>query len=123
GAWLEYTGWWLFRKSHMVHLAGRTVQPLWQQVRKIGKPRNRIDMDSALRDLRVNAEGNFVKMIERSALIVRHEGVVPVFTLQPELVFKQQKVLTPLERQIYRELDTEWQENFVEYKNLARPIV
>jgi hypothetical protein len=123
GAWLEYTGWWLFRKSHMVHLAGRTVQPLWQQIRKIGKPRNRIDMDSALKDLRVNAEGNFVKMIERSALILRHEGVVPVFTLQPELVFKQQKVLTPLERQIYRELDTEWQENFVEYKNLARPIV
>ena len=76
-----------------------------------------------MKDLRVNAQGNFVKMIERSALILRHEKVVPVFTLQPELVFKQHKVLSPLEQLIYRELDTEWQENFVEYKNQARPVV
>ena len=74
-------------------------------------------------ELRVNAQGNFVKMIERSALILRHENVIPVFTLQPELVFQQSKVLSPLERQIYRELDTEWQENFVEFKNRARPVV
>jgi hypothetical protein len=122
-AWLEYNGWWLFRKSHMVHVAGRTLQPLWLQLRKIGRTRARIDMDRALADLRVNAEANFVKMIERSALILRHEQVVPVFTLQPELVFDQSKVLSPLERQIYRELDTEWQENFVEFKNRARPVV
>jgi len=122
-AWLQYTGWWLFRKSHLIHLAGRTLQPLWQQIRQVGRTRALIDMDSALKDLRVNAQENFVKMIERSALILRQEGVVPVFTLQPELVFKQQKILTPLEQQIYRELDTEWQQNFVEYKNLARPIV
>src|SRR6185369_12122160 len=43
--------------------------------------------------------------------------------LQPELVFKQQKVLSPLEQKIYHELDTEWQENFVEFKNRARPVV
>ena len=122
-AWLEYTGWWLFRKSHMVHVAGRTLQPFWQQFRRVGRVRARIEVDSALKDLRVNAEANFVKMIERSALILRHEGVIPVFTLQPELVFQQQKVLSPLERQIYQELDTEWQENFVEFKNRARPIV
>jgi hypothetical protein len=123
GAWLKYTGWWLFRKSHMAHVAGRTLQPIWLQVQKAGRMRARIDVDAALEQLRVNAEGNFVKMIERSALILRHEGVAAVFTLQPELVFKQQKVLSPLEQAIYQELDTEWQENFVEYKNRARPIV
>ena len=48
---------------------------------------------------------------------------MPVFTLQPELVFTQQKTLSPLERQIYREMDTEWQEKFVEFKNRARPVV
>jgi lysophospholipase L1-like esterase len=122
-AWLKYTGWWLFRKSHMVHLAGRTLHPIWLQTRKHGSARARIDVDSALEELRVNAERNFVKMIERSAMIVRHEGVVPVFTLQPEIVLTQRKVLSPLEQKIYRELDTEWQENFVEYKNRARPIV
>jgi hypothetical protein len=48
---------------------------------------------------------------------------VPVFVLQPELVFKQSKSLSPLEQQIYQELDQQWQENFVEYKNRARPRV
>jgi GDSL-like Lipase/Acylhydrolase family len=123
GAWLQYTGWWLFRKSHMVHLAGKTLQPLWQLAKRPWRTRARIDVEPALTALRVNAEGNFVKMIERSALIVRHEGVTPVFALQPELVLTQRKVLSPLERQIYQELDTDWQENFVEYKNRARPIV
>jgi hypothetical protein len=123
GAWLTYSGWWLFRKSHMVHVAGRAVHPVWLQLRKTGRERARIDVDQAVRDLRVNAEANFVKMIERSALILRHEKVVPVFTLQPELVFQQSKVLSPLEREIYHELDSEWQVNFVEFKNRARPIV
>lgn len=123
GAWLSYSGWWLFRKSHMVHLAARTLQPFWLQWRNVGKTRSRIDIDRALRELRVNAESNFVKMIERSALILRHEKVVPVFTLQPELVLEQRKVLSRMERQLYEELGTEWQENFVEFKNRARPIV
>jgi lysophospholipase L1-like esterase len=122
-AWFSYSGWWLFRKSHMVHLAGRTLQPLWLRLRKMGKVRARIDVDQALRELRVNAEANFVKMIERTALILRRDNVVPVFTLQPELVFQQSKVLSPLERKIYHELDTEWQENYVEFKNRARPVV
>jgi hypothetical protein len=123
GAWLQYSGWWLFRKSHMVHLAGKVLQPIWLSIRHTGRARAHIDMSTALTDLRVNAQANFVKMIERSALILRHDGVVPVFTLQPELVLKQAKVLSPLEQKIYRELDTEWQDNFVEYKNEARPIV
>ena len=122
-AWFAYSGWWLFRKSHMVHLAGRTLRPIWLRLRKVGKIRARIDVDQALRELRVNAEANFVKMIERTALILRHENIVPVFTLQPELVFRQSKVLSPLERKIYHELDTEWQENYVEFKNRARPVV
>jgi hypothetical protein len=31
--------------------------------------------------------------------------------------------LSPLEQRIYQELDTEWQVNFVDFKNRARPIV
>jgi hypothetical protein len=122
-AWLSYNGWWLFRKSHLIHLGGRTLHPFWLQVRKVGKARARIDVDESLKQLRVNAEANFVKMIERSALILRHAKVVPVFTLQPEIVFRQSKVLNDFERQIYREMETEWQVNFVEFKNRARPIV
>jgi hypothetical protein len=31
--------------------------------------------------------------------------------------------LSPLERKIYHELDSEWQENYVAFKNRARPVV
>jgi hypothetical protein len=80
-------------------------------------------VEEALQNLEVNAKTNFLKMVERNSLILRHEGVVPVFVLQPEIVFKQSKVFSPLEGQIYEELDKQWQENFVEFKNRARPRV
>lgn len=122
-AWMGYTGWWLFRKSHFVHLASKTLRPIWLSVRSIGRERVHIDVEAALHNLEANAKANFLKMVERNSLILRHEGVVPVFVLQPELAFKQSKVLSPLERQIYEELDQQWQENFVEFKNRARPLV
>jgi hypothetical protein len=123
-AWATYSGWWLFRKSHAVHLAGRTLLPVWQRISRIGRERARIDdIPAALENLRANARTNFLSMVERNALILRHQSVVPVFTLQPELVFRQAKVLTPMERDIYRELSTEWQVHYVEFKNAARPVV
>lgn len=119
----DYTGWWLFRKSHFIHVAGKSLRPLWLRIRRIGRQRARINVDDALKNLRVNAEANFVKMVERNGLILRHEGILPVFTLQAELVFDQSKVLTEMEQNIFREMSTHWQENYVEFKNKARPIV
>ena len=46
-----------------------------------------------------------------------------MFTLQPEIVLEKKKVLTELEHKIYGEMDTEWEENYVEFKNKAHPIV
>ncbi|MBI5317522.1 MAG: SGNH/GDSL hydrolase family protein [Nitrospirae bacterium] len=122
-AWAGYTGWWLFRKSHFIHVASKTLRPIWVTIKSIGGKRARVDVEDALQNLEINAKGNFVKMVERNSLILRHEEVVPVFVLQPELAFKQNKVLSPLEQQIYAELDQQWQENFVEFKNRARPLV
>ena len=122
-AWMGYSGWWLFRKSRFVHLASKTLRPIGIAVKSAGQGRVHIDVDSALHNLEINAKANFMKMVERNSLILRHEGVVPVFVLQPEIVFTQSKVLSPLERQIYEELDQQWQENFVEFKNKARPRV
>lgn len=122
-AWAGYTGWWLFRKSHFIHVASKTLRPIWVSIRSIGGKRAHIDVEDALHNLEANAKANFVKMVERNSLILRHEQVVPVFVLQPELAFTQSKVLSPLEQQIYAELDQQWQENFVEFKNRARPLV
>ncbi len=122
-AWTGYSGWWLFRKSHFVHLASKTLRPVWIAIKSVGQSRMHIDVDTALHNLEINAKANFMKMVERNSLILRHEGVVPVFVLQPEIAFTQSKVFSPLERQIYEELDQQWQENFVEFKNKARPRV
>lgn len=122
-AWMGYTGWWLFQKSYFVHLAAKTLRPIWIGLVTVGRERARIVVDEALENLAENAQSNFLKMVERNGVVLRHEGVVPVFVLQPELVFKQSKVFTKLERNIYQELDQQWQVNFVEYKNRAKPMV
>ena len=123
-ALVGYTGWWLFRKSHFVHLTAKTLRPIWLSVKqKLGRGRAHIDVDEALSNLAVNAQANFIKMVERNSLILRHEGVVPVFVLQPEIVFEQSKVFSEMERLIFEEMSGHWQENFVEFKNKARPMV
>jgi hypothetical protein len=48
---------------------------------------------------------------------------VAVFTLQPEIGFEQSKEFSPLERQIYEDMQNHWEENFIEFKNRARPVV
>ena len=124
-AWWGYTGWWLFRKSHFIHLTAERVRPLWFYVKGMGRKhvRPQIDVERALENLQANAKGNFLKMVERNSLILKHEGVVGVFTVQPEIVFQQRKTFTKMENDILEEMKTEWQENFPAYKNRARLIV
>ncbi len=124
-AWFGFTGWWLFRKSHFVHLASKTARPIWLYAKGIGHTpvRQRMDVERALENLQTNAKGNFLKMVERNSLILKHEGVVGVFTVQPEIMFEQRKTFTKMEHDILEEMKSHWQENFVEYKNRARPIV
>ncbi|MGQ0665970.1 MAG: hypothetical protein ACT4O4_02960 [Nitrospiraceae bacterium] len=122
-AWVGYTGWWLFRKSHFVHLTAKSLRPIWLVIKKLNQTRQRIDVNTALDNLAINAQSNFAKMVERNTLILRHEKVVPVFVLQPEIVFAQSKVFTERERLIFDEMNEHWQENFVEFKNKAKPIV
>lgn len=122
-ALVGYTGWWLFRKSHFVHVATKAVRPLWLSIKGSGEQRAKIQVDEAIDNLRINAENNYLKMVQRNALILRNEGVVPVFVLQPEIVFQQSKVFSEMERAIFEEMGTHWQENFVEYKAKARPLV
>ncbi|MDE3041008.1 MAG: hypothetical protein KGJ82_10600 [Nitrospirota bacterium] len=124
-AWLGYTGWWLFRKSHFVNLVAKNARPIWLYVKRIGREhvRQRIDVEHALKTLEANARMNFLKMVERNSLILKHEGVVGVFTVQPEIIFHQKKTFTRMENDILQEMKDHWQENLDEYKNRARPFV
>ena len=118
-----YMGWWLYMKSHFVHVVVKQVRPYWQNWTDSAQGREHIDVAEALRNLDVNADRNFVKMVERNSLVLRHEGIVPVVALQPEIVYQQRKQLTPFEQTILNEVATSWPVNFVEFKNQARSLV
>ncbi len=121
-AWARYSGWWLFRRSHFAHLSGLAARDAWALLRPRGE-RSRIELEPALANLRENARANFAKMVERNSLILANEGVSAVFTLQPEIAFRQSKPFSALESTIFDEMRNYWPENYVEYKNRARPIV
>mgnify|MGYP001423070993 CR=1 FL=1 len=118
-----YTGWWLYQKSHAVHLVVKQFRPVWQRVVGSFQPREEINVPQALAHLHRNADNNFVKMVERNALILRHEGILPVVTLQPEVVYRQRKQLTPFEQTLFEEVSTSWPVNFIQFKNEARALV
>lgn len=121
--WASYSGWWWFRKSHFVYLSAKTIRPLWIMAQSTGGKRVHIDIDDALKNLKINAKNNFLQMVKRNAMILRKEGVVPVFTLQPEIFFEQEKRFSPLETKIFEWLSTQWQDNLVEFKRAAKPLV
>ncbi|MBK9307123.1 MAG: SGNH/GDSL hydrolase family protein [Nitrospira sp.] len=123
-AWISYTGFWLYRKSHLVYLAGKKLRPLWSTIKNVSpQPRRELDVDDALRNLEENAETNFIRMVERNGLVLRHEGVVPVFALQPDLLFDQHKVLTEFEQDLLAEFINGKPVNYRQFKNRARPMV
>ena len=123
-AWASYTGFWLYRKSHLVYLAGKKLRPLWGAIQNLRpQPRPYLDVDDALRNLNENAEANFLRMVERDALILLHEGIVPVFTLQPDLLFEQRKVLTEFEQERLAEATNAKPVNYPQFKNRARTVV
>jgi len=121
-AWAHFTGWWLFRKSHFVHVLGKAMKNVGLMLGGGGE-RPVIDVPRALVNLRDNAERNFVKMVERNALVLQHEDVDAIFALQPEIAFEQSKEFSPLESLIYEEMQSHWPENYIAFKNAARPIV
>lgn len=121
-AWGYYTGWWLFRKSHFAHVLGKAMKNV-SLMAGAGGYRPTIVMPDALDGLRDNAERNFVKMVERNSLILENEQVPAIFALQPEIAFRQSKTFSPLEELIYEEMVSHWPENYIEFKNAARPIV
>jgi lysophospholipase L1-like esterase len=119
----RYTGWWLFRKSHFAHLAGRALRNATSITQPTGEGRVKINVEATLRSVEDNGRRNFAKMVARNSLILANEGVDAIFALQPEIAFKQSKIWSPLEEEIYQDMVHHWPEGFIEFKNRARPKV
>ena len=94
-------GWWLFRKSAFVHLLARGARNV--KLMLAGKPaRPPIDVDQAAAGQQRDFMANAYKMEERSGLILQHEGVVPVFLLQPMLILERGRTQMPAnERRLF----------------------
>jgi hypothetical protein len=94
-------GWWLFRKSALVHLLARGASNI--KLLLAGKPaRKPIDVDQAVEGQREDFMANAFKMEERSGLILQHEGIIPVFMLQPMLILERGRTQMPdVERRLF----------------------
>ena len=93
-------GWWLFRKSALVHLVARGASNLMLLLSK--RPdREAIDVERAVARQRENFSSNALKMEERCGLILRNEQVIPVFILQPMLILERDRNLTDMERRLF----------------------
>ncbi len=112
---------WIFRKSALFHALSRSARNL---KRILSRPSERpaIDVDVAVRQVEEVFRRNALKMMERSALIARHEDVVPVFLLQPLLILERDRPgLTPIEKQLHAFNVESYLPNYEEFMRRAVP--
>lgn len=94
-------GWWWFRKSALIHLLARGARnvKLMLADRPEQKP---MDVDRAVAGQEQVFMKNALKMEERSGLILRNEGAIPVFMLQPLLILERNRTgMTGIERELF----------------------
>jgi lysophospholipase L1-like esterase len=95
-------GWWLFRKSALVHLLARGAGNL-KLLLSARPPRKPIDVDQAVAGQQRAFTANALKMEERCGLIVKSEGAIPVFMLQPMLILERDRSkMTDMERRLFQ---------------------
>jgi lysophospholipase L1-like esterase len=112
-------GWWLFRKSAFVHLmamGGRNVILALQ-----GKPAQPpLVVDEAMAGLREVFPRSAGAMHRRIGVILRDEGVKPVFMLQPLLILERDRPgMTPVERRLFDFNIQSWRPGYEEFMRQA----
>lgn len=114
--------WWLSRKSAFAYTAFRGAQTVGRLIR--GKPKeDPIDVDVALAGLAKTFPDNALAMIERTALILRHEGVRGVFMIQPMLVLESKRDMPPVERELFQFNVESYLPNYEDFIVRAVPLV
>ncbi len=96
-------GWWFYRASPLAHVTIKAVRNLVGIVTApdVGE-RQPMDVARSMTGLRETFPENALKMHRRSGLILRDEGVLPVFMLQPILALERgRKPLTPMEQRLF----------------------
>jgi lysophospholipase L1-like esterase len=120
-ALISMNAWWLFRKSALAHVLIRSGRNL----KRLVTPQSAqppIDVDVALERVESVFRNNALKMMERSSMVARHEGVIPVFMLQPLLVLERERPgLEGIERDLFEFNVNSYRPNYEEFMRRAVP--
>jgi len=93
--------WWMFRKFALARVVARNARTVKQLLSK--RPtRTPINVDTAMAGLREVFPKSGLKMWRRSGLILKDEGIQPVFMLQPMLILERRRTQMPeVERKLF----------------------
>jgi len=119
---LYANGWWLFRKSALFHVLGRSLRVV--RLATKAKPDQRPeDVDYQLARLATVFPENALKMQRRTGLILRDEGVEAVFMLQPLLALERDKPMPLIERELFDFNLESWPPNHEAFIHQARDTI
>lgn len=114
-------GWWFYRRSAFVHLLGQGGRNVVLLLK--GKPVQRpMVVDSAVAGFLDVFPRSAMKMHERSGLILQHEGVVPVYLVQPMLILERAKPKGPTEQKLFEFDVSSWRPGYEDYIHRVVPM-
>lgn len=123
GALAAANGWWLYRKDPLTHVIIKAVRA-GRSLRLPSKDRPSLNVDSAVTGLEATFPENAGKMHRRLALLLRDEGVTPVFLLQPLIALEAgAKPLTDTEQALRRFMLASHRAGYDEFLRRAVPFI
>lgn len=119
---LYANAWWLFRRSALFHVLGRSLRVVGLAT-SADANQTPMDVDNHLTSLGTVFPENALKMQRRTGLILRDEGVEAVFMLQPLLALERDKPMPLIERELF-DFDLEsWRPNYEAFVHQARDTI
>lgn len=114
--------WWWFRKSAAVQVTGRVVRDIRTALAGTDSPP--VHVEEALENVQVVFRDNALRMIDRNAAILSHEGIPAIFLLQPMLILERDRLdrMPEIERALF-DFNVEWQDGFEEFMVRATPMI
>ncbi len=116
--------WWIFRTSAFAHLAIRSLRSA--KALLISPPKNRtpVNVEEALAIHREVFGRTALKMIDRIAVLLHHEGIRAVFMQQPQLILERERSQMPeVERRLFEFNVASWLPGWEEFIHRAVPEV
>lgn len=116
-------GWWLFRKSALTHLVGRTAEQVGYLLEG-SHERKPLDLSVIQPGQKKVFERNALKMNQRIAAMLKAEGVRGLFVLQPMLILERDRQgSTSHEQELFDFAVSSYLPNYEQFMLNAVPFV